>query len=482
MSTARERTGPLAAGGEIPFSLVDEAVQLLDADTAPWSIQLEARVAGRLDEARLRRAIAAALQAHPMARARRVPSNRWLTRDRWAFPDSRADVLHVVTCLDDDQLAAARAELQSLPSPLTTEPPLRAWLARHPQGDMLMLSIHHAVMDGFGAVRVLRSIARSYAGAPDPAPAVDLEEARQLPDRLLDADGPTRLRRAAVLAGRLGDLVRPPARIAADGETTRPGYGFETRTLSPAQTRALLDADHPGTLNDLLLAAHHLTIAAWNAEHRAGCRRIAVLVPVNLRPEPWRMDVAANFAVPARVSTTPRTRRSRRAVLAAVTEQTARKKRNGMGGALLELLRRLDVLPLWAKEAMVKLLPLTGDRLVDTSMFSNLGLLADPLDFGAGAGEVTELWFSPPARMPLGVSVGAVTSSGRLHLVFRHRHAQCSERAARGFADLYLAELEHLGAALSPRRPLRRSGGYGLGLPPPVTPVYHSFLRRSLGG
>ena len=476
MSAAR-----VGAGGEVPYSLIDEGIQLLDADTAPSSIQMEARVGGRLDEARLRLAISSALEAHPMARARRVASNRWLTRDRWAFPHCRPEVLHVVTCLDDHQLAATRAELQSLPWQLTTAPPLRAWLAHHPEGDVLMLSVHHAAMDGFGALRVLRSIARSYAGIPDPAPAVNFGEARQLPNRLVHSDGPTRLRRAAVLAGRLGDLARPPARIAPDGATARPGYGFQTRALSIAQTDVLRAAEHPGTLNDLLLAALHLTIAAWNAEHQADCRRIAVLVPANLRPQPWREDVAGNFALPVRVSTNPRTRRGRRAVLTAVTEQTMRKKRTGMGGAILELLRHLDMLPLWAKAAMVKLLPLTGDRLVDTSMFSNLGRLSEPVDFGAGAGEVTELWFSPPARMPLGVSVGAVTTSGRLHLVFRHRHSQYSELAAHRFAERFLTELAHLSEALSPQRRLRRTGGYGLGAPPPVTPIYRSFGQRTLG-
>ena len=483
MTTAQREAPPLnpeTAG--IPFSLVDEAVQLLDADASPLSIQLEARVAGRLDEARLRHALSAALDAHPMARARRIASRRWRAHDRWSFPRRRPDVLRVVDCFDDDQLAAARAELQSLPSQLTVAPPLRAWLARHPDGDVLMLNVHHAAMDGFGAMRVLRSIARTYAGTPDPGPEVTFEEARLLPARLLEVDVPTRLRRAVVLAERLGDLVRPPARIAPEGGTARAGYGFQTRVLSAAQTQALVAAQHPGTVNDLLLTALHLTIAAWNDEHGAACGRIAVLVPANLRPRRWRDDVAGNFALPARVSTTPRTRRGRRVVLAAVTAQTSRKKRTGMGGALLELLGRTDVLPLRVKAGVLKLLPLTGERLVDTSMFSNLGLLDGPLDFGPEAGETSELWFSPPARMPLGVSVGAVTTAGRLHLVFRHRHSQCSADAASRLADRYLSELAHLSALLSPQRRLRRPGGYGLGLPPPVTSSYRPLLGRSLGG
>jgi hypothetical protein len=43
--------------------------------------------------------------------------------------------------------------------------------------------------------------------------------------------------------------------------------------------------------------------------------------------------------------------------------------------------------------------------------------------------------------MPLGLTVGAVTAGGRLHLVFRYRHRLFDDRSARRFADRYLAEL-----------------------------------------
>lgn len=464
---------------EVPFSLVDEAVQLLDGDQAPWSIQLEVRVAGRLDERRLRHGLRCALAAHPMARARRVASGRWTTHDRWVLSDSRhVDLLRVVDCFDDDQLSAARAELQSLALPLTTSPPLRAWLARHPGGDVLMVNVHHAAMDGFGALRVLRSIARGYAGEVDPAPEVDFTEARLLPNHLARADVGTRLRRVLALAERLRDLVAPPARIAPDGGTTRPGYAFQTRALGSTQTDALLGLEHPGTMNDVLVAALHLTIAAWNADHGAPCRRVGILVPANLRPASWREDIAGNFALPARVSSSPRTRRSRRHLLDSIAAQTSRKKRSGLGTSFLELVGPSGRLPLWVKQAAVGLLPLTGDRMVDTSLFSNLGMLGENVTFGVAAGPATEMWFSPPARMPLGVSVGAVTVDGRLHLVFRSHHEQFSNEAAGRFADRYMTELAHLSTQLAPRRRLRRLGSYGLGSPPPVHPAYRSRLRR----
>ncbi len=163
--------------------------------------------------------------------------------------------------------------------------------------------------------------------------------------------------------------------------------------------------------------------------------------PANLRPAEWRNDVVGNFSLPARVTTTRRSRDNATTTLAAVTAQTARKKKSGMGTALIELLGRSRLLPLWVKQVMVMLLPVTGNRLVDTAMLSNLGSLDDVPSFGGEAGAVSEVWFSPPARMPLGLTIGAVTMSGRLHLSFRYRLRLFGPEAARRFADRYLDEL-----------------------------------------
>ena len=115
-----------------------------------------------------------------------------------------------------------------------------------------------------------------------------------------------------------------------------------------------------------------------------------------------------------------------------------------MGTALIELLGRTRLFPLWAKRAIVKLLPLTGNRLIDTAMVSNLGDVQEPPPFGDDAGDTVEMWFSPPARMPLGLSVGAVMLAGRLHLSFRYRHRLFGDEATQRFADGYVAELEAL--------------------------------------
>lgn len=427
----------------VPFSQVDEAVLLLDTDAAPWSVQLEARVSGSLDEARLREALVEALAQHPMARARRMPASASVLSDRWEIPDALdLDPLRAIDCPDDEALAVARAELQSKRVPLAESPPLRVRLARHPGGDVVMFNVNHAATDGFGALRVLESVARAYAGEPDPEPQVGFLESRELPMRLTLVDAPTKVRRWLVLLGRLGDLVAPPARLAPDGASANTGYGLHHLSLSRRQTSALERGRRNGTVNDVLLATLHRAIAGWNAEHGVRTGRIGVLVPANLRPEAWRHDVAGNFSLPSRVSTTRASRASRCTALDKVTAQTSRKKASGgMGTALIEILGRSPRSPLWAKQALTALLPLTGDRLVDTAMLSNIGRLEEPPWFGPEAGDTVEMWFSPPARMPLGLAIGAVTVGGQLHLVFRYRHRLFSRHAAERFAARYLTDL-----------------------------------------
>ncbi|MEA2274355.1 MAG: hypothetical protein QOI98_3063, partial [Solirubrobacteraceae bacterium] len=95
--------------------------ELLDPTAAAWSVQLEARVAGTLDEARLRAALGAVLGTDALQR----------------------DPLDVVDCHDDEALETARARLQSLVVAVGARPPLHVYLARHPAGDVLMLNLNH---------------------------------------------------------------------------------------------------------------------------------------------------------------------------------------------------------------------------------------------------------------------------------------------------------------------------------------------------
>lgn len=426
----------------VPFSAVDEAILLLDNEAEPWSIQLEVRVSGSLDEERLRAAVSDAVRQHPMARARKVMaqlSERGFTWEITGQPD--VDPVSVVDCADDDELTATRAELQSRPVPVVESPPFRVRLARHPDGDVVMLNVNHTAIDGFGSLRVLNSIARAYRRVPDPLPDIDALEARDLRESLAAEDPTTKARRLAVLAEKLRDVVAPTARLAPDGALEAPGYGFHHVGLDEEQSKAVVSAELPGSVNDLLLAALHLAIAGWNEERNARTRRIGVMVPVNLRPKEWWEEVAGNFSLMVRVSTDSADRSSPEAVLESLSDQSGRIKQGGTGAALMEVLGGLPSLPVWAKGAMSYLATMAGRRMADTAMLSNLGRLDQAPSFGPEAGEAVEMWFSAPARMPMGLSMGVVTVGGRLFFSFRYRRAQFGPEACRRFADRYFEVL-----------------------------------------
>jgi len=421
----------------VPFTSVDEAVHLLDTPAEPWSIQMEVRVSGALDPDRLRAAIPVALAHHPMARAKLLPARRTDKRWMWAITGSpELDPLKVVDCADHAELTELRSDLHSLSVPLAESPPLRLRLARHPLGDVFMINANHAAFDGFGTLQVLRSIGKAYVEEEEPAPPVDLAEARDIDRLTRPADAAERVRRLRALAEKARDLATPPARLAPQGGSDRPGYGIHQ--ISVPVPRSPENA----TVNDMLLAALNMAIAGWNTGQGTKCRRIGVLMPVNLRPPEWKSEVVTNFVSESRVSTTPADRRTPKGLLEAIAAQTKRVK-EGEGAALMELLSKTARFPLWLKQPLSPFIWMTGNRLVDTAVLSNLGRIDDEQlpRFGPEAGDVVGLWFSAPARMPCGLSLGAVTAAGCLHLAFRYRYPLWGPAAAASFADRFVIEL-----------------------------------------
>jgi NRPS condensation-like uncharacterized protein len=400
-------------GGALPKD------RLLDPKTTAWSLQLEARVTGSLDEQRLRAALGAVVGRRPLQR-------EWL---------------EVVECEDDDDLDAARSRLHRMGVPITTFPPLHAYLARHPGGDVLMLNLNHAAADGFGAVRVLDRLARAYADPDEPPAPLDFLASHDIPVRPAATVQSIAVRSCKAATARLRDRLAPHAPLAAEEPADDPGYGFLFVGLTPEQTQYVTHLERSGPHRDVLLTALHLAIGDWNRRHAQPDRRIGVLVPVSLRPEQWREDMIGNFSVTTRLSTSRRSRASAAAALRAVSILAVRNKRTRTGIALIAGLQRAGMLALWARQSRVVLDPLTDHRRVDAAMLCNIERLDEAPSFGPEAGDLAELWFSTPARSSRILSIGAVTVAGRLQLTFRYPHQLLGREAARRFTDCYLAHV-----------------------------------------
>jgi NRPS condensation-like uncharacterized protein len=422
------------------LSFIDEAILHLDSPAEPWSVHLEMRYRKGVDQRRLGEAVRASLDRHPAARARLAVSPGRRSYDWEASATPERDPCDTVLCDSEDALAAAGEDLLSRPIPLEASPPLRIRLARLPDSDVVMLNLHHAAGDGMAALVFLQSVARAYAGRPEAVVDVPRSPA------VAPVSRPD-LRAAAV---ELSEAGRRSTRIVSDGGRDAPGYACHLLALDAARTRALRDPTRAdgATVNDLLMAALHLCAARWNAEHGTPGRRVSVLMPVNLRPRgAWREGFGnMTFMVP--VSTVPRERVSPSAAVAAVRRRTRRIKEQHTPAAVVASLQRLRRLPLPFRRWIVR--QAARDRVVPTTLLSNLGVMEHDLDLGPEVGAPTEVWFSPPARMPLGLAVGVLTSAERLHVTFRVRHPLLGREALAVFGAAYESTLDAMIDAREP--------------------------------
>jgi NRPS condensation-like uncharacterized protein len=423
----------------VPLNLLDEHFLNLDQKREPWGIHLEVRVSGRLDPTRLSEAIRVAAQRHPIARAQLAPAYPTDLSYRWEIVESLGQTpLTVVACSDETLLADARERLFAVSPSLDAAPPFAVVLAHGPGADTILLNLHHAAGDGVSAVRLMRSVLRAYAGEEDPVPRFDPLSVRDVLSlaraRSAEERAARRLALARATAGRLASITR----VAHDGGDQRPGYGFELMALSLDETAAVFaKREERATVNDVLLAALATAIGRWNADHGRYAGQVALTMPVNLRPAEWREEVVGNFASYVSISVGPREHPDLRRAVDVTADRTRRIKEDRLAGLVVELLVGPSLLPVAAKRHLQELIPLTGNRLVDTASLSNLVVLDGWPVLGAGAGSVEAVWFSPPAPAPLGAALGAASVGGRMHVAMRYPRSQFDREGARAFAALY---------------------------------------------
>src|SRR5215471_4323248 len=160
-----ERMGTM----KIPFNAMDEMFMHLDGPTRPLTVHLEVRVAGALDDDRVRTAVSDAVARHPLARARLLPWSSDAKAYEWLVDDElQLDPVRVTAIGPDGSIDDLRSEVSSTAITLFESPPFRLVLVHRPGGDHLVLAANHTGCDGIGALRLLQSVGRAYSRVPDP--------------------------------------------------------------------------------------------------------------------------------------------------------------------------------------------------------------------------------------------------------------------------------------------------------------------------
>lgn len=436
-------SGGAHAGGRW-FTAAEELACHFDTAAEPCNIHLETAAGGRLDEAALRSAAAAALTASARTASRRAPRGPLSRGYRWQRAGRLdADPVSAAAYADAAQLARLRERFLAAAPPVDLAPPVRLLLASGPGGDHVILNAHHAVMDGMSCLELMRDLARRYRAAAGLAPA-----------RPAAADSiPPPTGRAAAAGppgtGRAGLRPARPARIAAErGGGTGCGIHLELLPAVPA-VRPLAGGARP-TLNETLAAALILAVGQWNSAHGRPVRPVAVTIPVNTR-RPGTPFTAGNQSRLTTVRVPPLPPGAAAGPLLREVAAQARAARGAAGRPQIGWASRALAgrwCPAGARRRAVRLVLATAAPLLaDTVMLSNLGNVPDPPDFGV-PGAVT-MAFSVPAQMPRGLSVGVITAGGRLQLGVRYNRALLDGPAAARFTALLLDALA--GCALAPR-------------------------------
>jgi NRPS condensation-like uncharacterized protein len=409
------------------LNILDELYMHLDREDEPWSVHIEVELAEPVDPQPLAEAIKEAAARHPIARARLGDSSGTDFSYEWVIEDVLADP--PLSIVDGDLDQAREAAMNHSPA-LDRVGPFEVVLVNR---EVLLLNLHHAAGDGMGALRLLVSILRAYAGEEDPDPPVDPLAVRSITD-LVGAQGiGDRITRIKALVEHVARFARPPMRIAPQGgDDDVPGYGFETLHFGADEVERIMGHRvNDATANDVLVAALGVTAKRWNEAHDEATGRAALMMPVNLRPKEWRFEVIANFASYVTVHLAEDELDDLGEAVTATADRTRQIKDDGIPGLIVDLLVFPTALPTGIKQRLQQLIPLTGNVTVDTAVLSNLGKL------DAMPGGVERIAFTPPGRMPLGASLGVATLDGEMWVTLRYRHALFDAEGAREFAKLY---------------------------------------------
>jgi len=379
---------------------------------------------GRLNEARLGRAVRLLLDAEPVLGCR-------FAADVVPPVFQRLDTLDTARLLEvresEDQEADAAAFIAE-PFDREVDPQVRAMLLRGPVSDVLALRVGHLAADG-GAVKemlyLLSEIYRRLGEQPDFAPEPDLDGVR------------TPMAKASLIE-RLGSLSGSDLKTpAGDPDWYVPLLGgrgpasYVSTSVEPEVFRSALGlAKTAGaTANDVILAALYRTL--YRLSGVAPGARTPLMFTCELRKHlpPGTKTAVANISSATWISVAPAGAEGFDATLGRVTEATQAWKWSGAGRGSALGIPLLHKMTRKRGLAFIRKMMSPKEEMDPTRgavVLTNIGVIdAERLDFGA-ATPVADSWLLAPVS-PMGAGLAASAYRDRLHLTAGVEFASMSE-------------------------------------------------------
>jgi len=392
----------------------------------PTTFPIELRFTGRLRDEPFSRALAGAVDRHPLLGS--LIASGPDGQPVWVGGDGRPP------CLDWAPEGVPISHPDGLRIDLQTVPGLRVWVRDGEVSTRVLLQFHHCCCDGLGALRFLEDLLvlyhREASGDPSVVPRpVDVEQLRARGDFPATEGGLRVLLRDWYVGARIWGAIglRSPAPLSVPGgaagdATSIPFLGFETHVLEPAQARRLRAAagSRGVTLNDLLLGSLFQTIVAWNREHGArGNPWLRINMPATVRDKDDQAMPAANLLSFTFLARRANQCRDEAGLLAGIQQETEAIKRWRLGWYFLGGLAMFRGVP-----GMIPWF-LNRNRSFATAVLSNLGRMFArvPLprqgrQYVCGEAVLTRITGVPPIR-PLtraAIAVGTYADETTINL------------------------------------------------------------------
>ncbi|WP_066071685.1 condensation domain-containing protein [Frankia sp. EI5c] len=460
-----------------------------DRKRSPLTVGLIVETDAAIQPAGLRHSLERALRDYPIARARLAGGvgapSAW---DFSADPDQASDLIYEIHTASLGEAEAERAiwraveSLCSRPFDLRAQPPIRLLLAHRPTGDVVGLVAHHVALDGMSVLTLLQEIIAGYAAAhpvcevvggrapqrpaagpqrpaaPRQGPANPLQRhcqhglSRRPSARTRGAGAPLGAG-AATIGAPIGRRVVP--HLVPCGPSHAQGYGVHPVDLPVPPPMPLADGRRM-TVNDLLIAAAHLAVGRWNAEHGRPGGRVLVRMPIAARsPDPGEARDLGNRSGQVMISSSAAQRAVPGLLAAAVVEQTLAAKRNPTGwagnGLTAAVRTMMAAVPRSLRTTVLRCIAsMTRPFLAPSVAVSNISRVDRRRFAPGGTVRITGLSFIGTTGMPQGLLICAAGNGDHLRLTFCHHRRLFDAAGIARFVEIYEESMDSLITALLP--------------------------------